>query len=208
VKNYVIKRGKKLSLLIFYLSMITQLYASILPQYIILGADKNRDNVTRTFAIVEDIFAKDKKVNVLKDRYGFKSEIISLGDYYAVKISPINIYRVKEYLTILLKPKFPDLFTVDVYQHENIKSDRYYTTTYKDDDALSTMILKSIDKDHIKKYAKKTHYWIERWHVLIVLLLLGGFFYYRRRYQIESIRLQQQDLSKEQDAIEVKIKNI
>jgi len=185
--------------------MITQLYADISPQYMILGADKNRDKVIKRLSIVQDIFDRD---NNLQNRYNLHSELISLGDYYAIKISPINRYKTKEYLTILLKPRFPNLFTVDIYQYDKIKNEKYYVIAPENSDNLSNILLDSIDKDHIKKYAEETHYWIERWHALIVLLLLGGFFYYRGRYQIASIKLQQQDLSKEQDAIEVKIKNI
>jgi hypothetical protein len=107
-----------------------------------------------------------------------------------------------------MKPKFPNLFAVNVYQSDKVKNKRYYAGVPKSSNHLSTTFVDSIDRDHIKRYAKETHSWIERWLVLIVLLLLGGFFYYRRRYQIASIRLQQQDLSKEQDAIEVKIKGI
>ncbi|SFV61273.1 hypothetical protein MNB_SV-6-952 [hydrothermal vent metagenome] len=198
----------KISLISILIFMLSLLYGDMSPQYMIFGADKSREQVEQKLSITKDLLSKNKKIAELKDKYNFGYDLVSLGDFYAIKISPIEKYELKEQLVFALKPNFPNLISIDAQQKQNIIYKKYYSAEVSRKDSVSATLLDSIDKSKMKEYAKETHYWLEKWHALIVLLLLGGFFYYRRKHQISKIELQQQDLLKEQNAIETKIKNI
>ena len=195
----------KISSIFLYLFISSLLFGDMSPQYMVFAADKSRDSVAEKLSIARTLLGKNQKISELKDRYKFDYSIVSFADYYAIKLSPIKSYELKEQLTFVLKANFPNLISVDLSQQRWVRHEKHYTTVSNHEDTISTILLNSIDKDQIKEYAKETHYWLEKWHALIVLLLLGAFFYYRRRHQINDIKLLQQDLSKEQDAIEIKI---
>ncbi len=188
--------------------MLSSLYGEMSAQYIIFGANKDKNIVVKSVSLTKHILEKDQNLSKLKDKYSLEYSIASFGDYYAIKTSPIDNYELKEMLILSLRADFPNLVSIDVSQKDQFKHEKYYTVTAEHRSDASTTIINSIDKDQIKQYVKKTHHWLEKWHALIVLLLLGGFFYYRRKHQISDIKLQQQDLLNEQNAIEVKIKNI
>jgi hypothetical protein len=159
-----------------------------------LGADRDKISVETNLHSLKKFFQNNREAKELEDRYHLRYKRITLGEYYAISISPIESIDSKQSLTILLKPLFPKLFFID----RDIKSSkikkRYITSPSN-----------SLDKDHLKGYVSKTHTWLEKWHVLIILLLLGGFFYYRKRVEIRDIKELQMTLSNDQDSIEDRI---
>ena len=209
-------RGVNFFILLFILLLLTPtqttLQAKEIDQEIILSIDKNKTKVLKNLVKIEDIFSNNIEAKFLYEKHKIKSKIVKYGTYNTITISPIETIEVKKTIVLLLEPYFDDIFIINNDLTSLEKSEEKNIDTYIQRETIQTTLmqesLEKINKDKVKEYTIKTHMWLDKWHALIVMTLLGIFFYYRRLRKLSEIKMMQDQLTEEQNRVEIQIREI
>jgi hypothetical protein len=209
-------RGVNFFILLFILSLLTPtqttLQAKEIDQEIILSIDKNKTKVLKNLVKIKDIFSNNIEAKFLYEKHKIKSKIVKYGTYNTITISPIETIAVKKTIVLLLEPYFDDIFIINNDVSSLEKSEEKNIDTYIQREMIQTTLmqesLEKINKDKVKEYTIKTHMWLDKWHALIVMTLLGIFFYYRRLRKLSEIKMMQDQLTEEQNRVEIQIRKI
>lgn len=179
---------------------ITLLFSEGIHEKLIISGDNEIVNAQADLLKLEGYFTANPEIRLLQEKYNLILEMEVLGDHMLVVIKPVETEALKNKLLTLLKPLFPELFSI-----------KYQEIKLPDEETAVV----SVKKPVLPVKVEKNQYYqflVEdvglQWLALLLLAIIGLTLSIHNRRKLANLEKTQTELSIKQDQIEADIKKL
>jgi len=191
-------------LMLVILFSLTMLFSKDISEKLIVSGDKNSTTTQMNLLKLKMVFIGNSQTRALQEKYKLNLEIETLDAYTMVVIKPIRSLALKNELLLFLSPLFPNIFSIEDHKREMTGSE-----SMKESKIMKTHII----PPHTNTM-HQANILIEElgigleWIALLFLSVIGLTLSLNSRSKMASLENIQKDLSRKQEEIENKIKNL
>ncbi len=190
--------------IIVMLFSLTLLFSEAMHEKLIISGDNDIVNAQADLLKLKDYFTANPEISLLQKKYKLTLEMEVLADYALVVVKPVETEALKSELSTLLKPLFPELFSI-----------KYQEMKCPDVETDAKINVESIKKPVLPVKVEKNQYYqflVEdvglQWLALLLLATIGLTLSVHNRKKLVSLENTQKELSIKQDQIEDEIKKL
>jgi len=166
----------------------TLLFSEAMHEKLIISGDNDIVNAQADLLKLKDYFIKNPDIRLLQEKHKLTLEIEVLGDYVLVVVKPVETETLKSELLTLLKPLFPEIFSIKFQEMKcpvspvKVEKSKYYQ-----------FLVEEVGL---------------QWLALLLLAIIGLTLSIHNRKKLGSLEKIQKEFSIKQDQIEDEIKKL
>jgi len=177
-----------MQVIIVMLFSFTLLFSEAMHEKLIISGDNDIVNVQADLLKLKSYFIENPEISLLKEKHKLILETEVLGDHILVVVKPVETEALKSELSTLLKPLFPELFSI---KYQEMK--------------CPVSPVKAEKSQYYQFLVEEVGL---QWLVLLLLAIIGLTLSIRNRKKLVSLEKTQKEFSIKQDQIEDEIKKL
>ena len=193
-----------MQVIIVMLFSLTLLFSEGIHEKLIISGDNDIVNAQADLLKLKGYFTANPEIRLLQEKYKLTLEMEILGDHMLVVLKPVETEALKSKLMTLLKPLFPELFSI-----------KYQEMKCPDEETGAKINVESMNKPVLPVKVEKNQFYqflLEdvglQWLALLLLAIVGLTLSIHNRSKLANLEKTQQDLSLKQDKIEDELKKL
>ncbi len=107
--------------IIMMLFSLTMLFSGAMHEKLIISGNNDIVDAQADLLKLKSYFIENPEISLLQKKHTLTLETEVLGDYALVVIKPVETKALKSELMTLLKPLFPELFSIKYQEVESMK---------------------------------------------------------------------------------------
>ncbi len=177
-----------IQVIIVMLFSFTLLFSEAIHEKLIISGDNDIVNAQADLLKLKDYFIENPEIRLLQEKHKLTLEMEVLAEYALVVIKPVGTEALKSELSTLLKPLFPELFSIKYQEMKcpvspvKVEKSQYYQ-----------FLVEEVGL---------------QWLALLLLAIIGLTLSIHNRKKLVSLETIQKELSIKQDQIEGEIKKL
>jgi len=193
-----------IQVIIVMLFSLTLLFSEPMHEKLIISGDNDIVNAQAELLKLKSYFIENPEISLLQEKHKLILEMEVLGDYALVVIKPVETEALKSELLTLLKPLFPELFSIKYQEVECPDVEIDAKTNVESMKNLASPV--KVEKSQYYQFL------VEeiglQWLALLLLAVIGLTLSVHNRRKLVSLEKTQKELSIKQDQIEDEINKL